>query len=101
MAINVNQSAKREHFASGSLKEAFEEICRLAKAEARVDNRLQLEIVLNDGVYQVYEPLTLSVDEVPELAYVDLTLTVKGCTFDIVATSSVARALIVASSSQR
>ncbi len=78
MAIKINRSAKSEQFAAVSLKDTFAEICRLAKDMARPDNRLALGVVLNDEVYQVYEPLTLSVDEVPELAYVDLTITARG-----------------------
>ena len=78
MAIKINQSTKSECSSAATLKDIFEEIKAQAKAEATAENRLKLEIVLNDGEYKVFEPLTLSAEEVPELAYVDLTITTRG-----------------------
>lgn len=59
---------------TNSIKEAFDMVKTMAK-EASPQNRLKLEIVLDQYRYLVYEPLVLSTDEVPELAYVDLTVT--------------------------
>ena len=71
--ILINRTTVKNEKAN-SIKEAFEIVKTMAK-EASPPKRLKLEIVLDQYRYLVYEPLVLSADEVPELAYVDLTVT--------------------------
>lgn len=67
---------KQTTFAStdvSTLQDAFEEIKRMA-ASATPENRLNLTLETEAPRYLLFEPLVLSAEEVPGLAYVDLTV---------------------------
>ncbi len=73
MSIKITQTVQSESATAASLAESFAEIRRLAK-EATAENRMKLELVLDSDVYRLTEPLILSTEEEPALAYVDLTV---------------------------
>ena len=72
MSIKISQTMQSEAASVGSLVDSFAEIRRLAK-EATAENRLKLTLVLDADFYRLTEPLTLSTEDEPGLAYVDLT----------------------------
>ena len=74
MAIKITRAARAESATADSLAASFAEIRRLAKESATAENRLKLELVLDSDFYRLSEPLTLSTEEEPALAYVDLTI---------------------------
>ena len=73
MSIKISQTMQSEAASAGSLADSFAEIRRLAK-EATAENRLKLTLVLDSDIYRLTEPLTLSTEEEPGLAFVDLTI---------------------------
>ena len=73
MSIKINRIIQSDAVTASSLVESFAEIRRLAK-NATAKNRLRLELVLDADIYRLTEPLKLSTEDEPALAYVDLTI---------------------------
>ena len=90
MSIKITQTVESQSATAASLAESFAEIRRLAK-EATAKNRMKLELVLDSDIYRLTEPLTLSTEDEPALAYVDLTIRSK--TDGVRSTISGARAI--------